>query len=90
MPWEENSYDGLHTPSNRIVEIVVHDPDAYRAAWPAWRRALGRFDPTTAVTVSPNTLTVSTPEFIRLLDEHAAAAAQSRSGDDSEADAQTP
>ena len=29
----------------------------------------GRFDPTTAVTVSPNTLTVSTPEFLLLLNE---------------------
>ena len=88
VPWAD--YQGHYIASNGIVEIVVHDPDSYRDAWPAWRRALGRFDPTTAVTVSPNTLTVSAPEFLLLLDEHAAAAAQSRSGDDSEADTQTP
>jgi hypothetical protein len=88
VPWAD--YLGHYIASNGIVEIVVHDPDSYRGAWPAWRRALGRFDPTTAVTVSPNTLTLSTPEFLRLLDEHAAAAAQSRSGDGSEADTQAP
>jgi hypothetical protein len=88
VPWAD--YLGHYIASNGIVEIVVHDPDSYRGAWPEWRRALGRFDPTTAVTVSPNTLTLSTPEFLRLLDEHAAAAAQSRSGDGSEADTQAP
>jgi hypothetical protein len=88
VPWAD--YLGHYIASNGIVEIVVHDPDSYRDAWPAWRRALGRFDPTTAVTVSPNTLTVSTPEFLQLLNEHAAAAAQSRSGDGSEADTQAP
>ena len=88
VPWAD--YLGHYIASNGIVEIVVQDPDSYRADWPTWRRALGRFDPTTAVTVSPNTLTVSTPEFLRVLDAYAAAAAQSRSEDDSEADTRSP